>query len=98
MNAKALDVGQVLEVLPAISVRTSKGTGGRGRLKSSLQAKCARRRHESATFFKNEHAAQARAQWQVRGGCAGLQRCTENACFSQVNVKIRTARRRELNF
>ena len=41
------------------------------RLESRLKAKCARRRCESAVLFKNEHAAQARVQWQVRGGRAG---------------------------
>ena len=52
-----------------------------GRLKSRLKAKCARRRGESTVLFKNEHAAQARARWHVRGGRAGLGRRTKNIGF-----------------
>ena len=51
------------------------------RFKSRLKAKCARRRGESAFLFKNEHAAQARARWHVRGGRAGLGRRTKNIGF-----------------
>jgi hypothetical protein len=49
-------------------------------------------------LFKNEHAVQARAQWQVRGGRAELGRRAKNIGFSQASVKLRTARRRELMF
>ena len=52
------------------------------RFKSSLKAKCARRRGESAALFKNEHAAQERARWHVRSGHAGFGRRTKNICFS----------------
>ena len=53
------------------------------RFKSSLKAKCARRRGESAVWwFKNEHAAQARARWHVRSGRAGLGRRTKNISCS----------------
>ena len=68
------------------------------RRKSRLKAKCARRRGESAVLFKNEHAAQARARWHVRSGRAEPGRRTKNIGFSKVNVKMRTARRRELIF
>ena len=49
--------------------------------RAGLKTKCARRRGESAVLFKNEHAAQARARWHVRGGRAGLGRRTKNIVF-----------------
>ncbi len=52
------------------------------RFKSRLKAKCALRRGESTVLFKNEHVAQARARWHVRGGRAELGRCTKNIGFS----------------
>ena len=67
-------------------------------LERCLKAKCARHRSESDVLFKNEHDAQARARWHVRSGHARLKRHTKNICFSQVSVKMRTARRRELIF
>ena len=44
------------------------------RFKNRLKAKCSRRRGESTVLFKDEHAAQARARWHVRGGRAWLRR------------------------
>ncbi len=42
--------------------------------------KFARHRNKSVVFLLNEHAAQARSRWHVRGGCAGLGRHPKNIC------------------
>ncbi len=68
-------------------------------LKTSLNAKCARRRGESAVLCKNEHAAQARTWWHVRSAHAGgFGRRIKNIRFSQDSMKMCTVRRQELSF
>jgi hypothetical protein len=72
--------------------------------------KFARNRGENLVFLLNERAAQARAQWHVRGGHAGLGQRTKNISFfigqrenahpaqARTHFKMRTTRKRKLIF